>query len=226
MKLRIIGFEDEIYLDEENVNIIEIESPKYFANFLGNLNDKINGIENDEIFLLDNDDKELEMNKNMYMIFDLYNIDYNSKKILNKLYEIIENNVEKNQDLELENLMLQIRNYLIQEINELQFEFTMKSELNVSEILKLYNLKIDENNYDTILEKIEFFINIISTLKIASILVIPNLKQYLEKDELLELYKYALYNNIKLILIERKNEEKLKYEKVFFIDTNFCTQII
>lgn len=226
MKLRIIGFEDEIYLDEENVNIIEIESPKYFANFLGNLNDKINGIENDEIFLLDNDDKELEMNKNMYMIFDLYNIDYNSKKILNKLYEIIESNVEKNQDLELENLMLQIRNYLIQEINELQFEFTMKSELNVSEILKLYNLKIDENNYDTILEKIEFFINIISTLKIASILVIPNLKQYLEKDELLELYKYALYNNIKLILIERKNEEKLKYEKVFFIDTNFCTQII
>ena len=161
------------------------------------------------------------MEKNIFILFDLYNIDYNSKKILTKLYDIVTANINKNQDLVIDNMMLNMRNYLIQEINELPFEFTMKTELDTSEVLKLFGLKIDSDNYENVFERVELMINLISTLKIAKILVIPNLKQYLADDELLEIYKYSLYNNIELLLIERENRTKLKYEKVFCIDENF-----
>ena len=33
------------------------------------------------------------MSKNIYIVFDVFNIDYNSKKILNKLYALISQNI-------------------------------------------------------------------------------------------------------------------------------------
>lgn len=226
MKLKINGFDNEIIFNDENINILEIKDSKCFTHIIEILNEKINGIESNEIFLLDNNENELNMGKEMYMIFDLFNIDYNSKKIISKIYEIISENIKKNQDHEIENETIKLRNYIIQEINELPFEFVMKRELEISEILKLYNLKIDPINYTSILERAELLIDIISTLQIAKILVLPNLKTYLSEDELVALYKYSLYNNVKLLLIERYNTKKLKYEKTMLIDESFDEEIL
>ena len=223
MKLKINGFDNEIIFNDENINILEIKDSKCFTHIIKILNEKINGIESNEIFLLDNNENELNMGKEMYMIFDLFNIDYNSKKIISKIYEIISENIKKNQDHEIENETIKLRNYIIQEINELPFEFVMKRELEISEILKLYNLKIDPINYASILERAELLIDIISTLQIAKILVLPNLKTYLSEDEL---YKYSLYNNVKLLLIERYNTKKLEYEKTMLIDETFDEEIL
>ena len=226
MKLKINGFDNEIIFNDENINILEIKDSKCFTHIIKILNEKINGIESNEIFLLDNNENELNMGKEMYMLFDLFNIDYNSKKIISKIYEIISENIKKNQDHEIENEKIKLRNYIIKEINELQFEFVMKRELEISEILKLYNLKIDPINYASILERAELLIDIISTLQIAKILVLPNLKTYLSEDELVALYKYSLYNNVKLLLIERYNTKKLEYEKTMLIDETFDEEIL
>ena len=225
MKIRINGLENEIELYDNRINVIEIKNTRYFSNVIGILNDKINGLESSEIFLLDSNNEKLKINKECHLVLDLFNIEYNSKNILNKIYEQIERNVNNNQDYEIENLLLKMRNYLIQEINELPFEFVMKNEIEVSEILKLFNLKIDKENYQTILEKVEILIDILATLGVAKILIIPNLKLYLSEEELVELYKYSMYNDIKLILIERTNLNKLEYEQTITIDENFYDYI-
>lgn len=226
MKLKINGFENEIDINNEQVNILEIKNAKCFSHILEIINDKVNGLECNEVFLLDDNEEELNISKEIYIVFDLFNIDYNSKKILNKIYEMISNNLKNNQDFEFDRIMLTLRNYMIQEINELPFEFCMKSELDITDVLKLYNVKVDTINYDNILEKVEFLIDIISNLKIASIIVIPNLKLYLTNEELVELYKYSLYNNTKLLLIERNNFVKLKYEKILSIDNEFNEYVL
>ena len=226
MKLKINGFDNEIVFNEENINVLLIEDVKCFSHIIEVLNDKINGIELNEIFLLDEKNEELRMDKRMYLLLDIFNIDYNSKKVLNAIYKLISDNIEKNQDYEIEERTLELRNYIIQEINELPFEFVMKNEIQITEILKLYNLKIDSENYISVLERIELLIDIISTMKIADILIIPNLKLFLDDKDLVELYKYSLYNNVKLLLIERNNEEQLKYEKNIIIDENFYDFII
>ena len=221
MKLKINGFDNEIIFNDQNINILTIKNTKCFSHILQILNDKTNGIESNEIFLLGENNEEMNMAKEIQIVLDVFNIDYNSKKILNKIYEIISNNIEKNQDFEVERTVLNLRNYIIEEINDLPFEFVMKNEIEIPEVLKLYNLKIDEENYTSILEKIEILIDIFSTLKIAKILIIPNLKLFLDEAELVELYKYSLYNNINLLLIERNEYTKLKYEINIIIDENF-----
>ena len=221
MKLKINGFDTKIDFNNENINILVIKDTRCFSHIIETINNIINGEESTEIFLLDNEDNELNMSKEMYLVIDLFNIEYNSKKIINKLYEKISNNIEKIEEIKFQNMVTNLRNYIIQEINELPFEFTMKNEIDITEILKLYNLKIDYVNYKGILEKVEFLIDILATLRISNILVIPNLKLYLSEEELIELYKYSLYNEIKLFLIEKDYTGKLKYEKILLIDENF-----
>lgn len=221
MILKINGFENQIIFDSTNINILEINDAKCYSHIINIINNRINGRETNEIFLLDELENELKMENEMVLIFDIFNIDYNTKKILNKMYYLISEHIQKKQDFEIERIALELRNQLIEEINELPFEFEMKSELDISEILKLFQLKIDGSNYNSVLEKVEMLIDLISTLGIAKILVIPNLKMFLNTDELLELYKYSLYNNINLLIIERNNEAKLKYEKIMKIDSSF-----
>lgn len=225
MKLRINGFENELEFDDEHVNLLTIKNAKCFSHILEILNQKVNGLGNEEIYFLDEQNEEIKFNKTM-IIFDIFNIEYNSKKILNKIYEIISKNVENSQELEIESMIVELRKKIIQEINELPFEFEMKDEIDITEILKLYSLKIDTTNYETVLERIEFIIDLVTTLKLADIIIIPNLKMYLTEEETIELYKYSLYNNIKLLIIERKNEKHLKYENEMKIDEDYCDRII
>lgn len=222
MKLRIIGFEQDIEFEENQINILKIENANLLCNILENINDNVNGISTNEVILLDEKEEITKMEDKIYILLDIFNIEYNSKKILNKIYKQISEKIKLNEDYELETLSLKIRKYLTTEINEMPFEFIMKNELDIEDILKLFNLKIDETTYQTLLERLEFLINVLSTLKIAEILIIPNIKLYLNEKEIIELYKYSLYNNIKLLIIERNlNQTKLKYEKIYYIDSEF-----
>ncbi len=221
MKLKLNGFENEIEFEEEMVNVISVNNVECFRNIISSINSKILGEEINEVFLLNDEKEELDMNKEVLMVLDVFNIDYNSKKILSKIYELIEEKIVMNQDFEIDNKIFELRNYIIEEINELPFEFIMKDEIKIMDILKMYSLKIDSDNYNKLTEKIEFLIDIISTLKIAKILIIPNMKLFLTDEEVVEVYKYSLYNNVNLLIIERNDRKKLKYEKKLVIDENF-----
>ena len=58
-------------------------------------------------------------------------------------------------------------------------------------------------------------------LKLNSILFFINLKQFLNNDELIELYKYAIYNNIIIVLIDSQSYGvPLKFEKKLIVDSD------
>ena len=223
MIMSIIGFENKINFKEEKINILEIYDKKLFRNFISEINEQCNGEveENNNIVLME-DSKRLKINKTIYLLTDLFNIEFNARKIINKIYSLISQNIKNRQDDELEKIILQLRKYLTEEINEIPFEFNMNSEIDIMDLLKVFEVKIDTTCYTTIVEKVEFMIDLISNLKIAEILVIPNLKTYLNAEELVEIYKYSIYNNVKLLIVENnKSNKTLKYEQKNIIDENF-----
>lgn len=226
MRLKINGFSNELEFEKDEVSVLVIKDTKCFTNIIQKLNDKIEGIDSGDIFLIDNNNEELKIQKEMCVVTDLFNLDYNSKKILGKLYEKISKNIENSDNTILEDLFVKIRKYIVDEINEFPFEFIMSDNIDVVNMLKLYNLKIDNASYETILERIEFLIDLNATLNLFNVIVIPNLKLYLSKQELVELYKYSLYNNVKLLLIEKNITEKLDYEHILVIDEEFEDYII
>lgn len=223
MIMSIIGFENKINFKEEKISILEIYDKKLFRNFISEINEQCNGEaeENNNIVLME-DSKRLKINKTIYLLTDLFNIEFNARKIINKIYSLISQNIKNRQDDELEKIILQLRKYLTEEINEIPFEFNMNSEIDIIDLLKVFEVKIDTTCYTTIVEKVEFMIDLISNLKIAEILVIPNLKTYLNAEELVEIYKYSIYNNVKLLIVENKKSNKtLIYEQKNIIDENF-----
>lgn len=221
MKLKINGLENELQFEEDKCNVLICEDKKLFRHIIETLNDKINGLESNEIFLLSDANEEIKMEKEAFMVIDIFNIDYNSKKILNKIYDIISDRIEMTKEIEVNDIIIRLRNYLIQEINEIPFEMTMKDELNIKEILKTFELRIDKESYTSVVEKIELLIDIISTLDIASVLIIPNMKSFLIEEEIVEIYKYSLYNNVSLVCIENIFLSKLEYKNILLIDNNF-----
>lgn len=221
MKLKINGLENELQFEEDKCNVLICEDKKLFRHIIETLNDKINGLESNEIFLLSDANEEIKMEKEAFMVIDIFNIDYNSKKILNKIYDVISDRIEMTKEIEMNDIIIRLRNYLIQEINEIPFEMTMKDELNIKEILKTFELRIDKESYTSVVEKIELLIDIISTLDIASVLIIPNMKSFLIEEEIVEIYKYSLYNNVSLVCIENIFLSKLEYENILLIDNNF-----
>ena len=184
MKLIINGIENCINFENENINILEISDAKLFSHVIQILNDKINKIESNEIVLLDKDENQIDLEDNAYIILDIFNIDYNSKKILDKIYSMIEKQINKNQDYTINKIVEKLKEYLVSEVNELPFEFVMQDSLNITKLLKIFELKLDESCYSTILEKLEFLVDILSYLKIAQILIIPNLKEFLTEKEI------------------------------------------
>lgn len=221
MKLRINGFENEIRLIQNHANVIQIRNPKLLSHFIEVLNEKINDIDNNEIVLLDENNQELNFSKKVYLLIDVFNIDFNSKKILNKIYDLISNNIDVEQGNFINSINNNIKKKLINEINELPFSFNLKDSIDSYDLLKMYNVRIDIFSYTNLLNKIELLIEILSILKIADILIIPNLKSYLSEEELLELYKYGMYNNINIILLESRRWKKINYEKIIYIDEEF-----
>ena len=136
MKLKINGFSNEMEFKEDKVSVLVIKDTKCFTNIIQKLNDEIEGIDSDDIFLLDNNNEELKIQKEMSMVTDLFNIDYNSKKILGKLYEKISENIENSDNTVLQDLLVKIRKSIVDEINEFPFEFTMSDNIDVVNMLK------------------------------------------------------------------------------------------
>ena len=150
MQRSINGFENEIEFKENSVNVLEIVNKKLFSNFINNINEQSNeAINDDNSVVLFDENERVQISKNIYLMTDLFNIDLNEKKIINKFYNLIAENIRNNQDNQLENLIINFRNYLINEINELPFEFTMDDDLEISDLLKEnYKIEVDKKKID------------------------------------------------------------------------------
>ena len=81
-----MGFENKIEFKEGIVNVFEIYNQKLFSEIINTINNQCNGEDDDNSIVLMENEKRLKIEKNVYLLTDLFNIDFNAKKILNKIY--------------------------------------------------------------------------------------------------------------------------------------------
>ena len=226
MIMKIFSLENDIIFSEECINVLQIQDKKLFANVINSLNDNINGIQNtkERIIILDND-TEIKMEKEALMVIDLFNIDFNQKKIQSALYNKIEKiyKQEFERMSEFQTLFQKLQLNVLDVFNEFPFEFNYKDSIGIQEYLKLLGLKIS-NNKGEIIDKIFSLIDAVEYLSVAKLLIFVNLKLYLSDDELNEIYKYAMYKKVNILLIETGEEkEPIKNEKILFVDSDYDT---
>ena len=224
MIMKIFSLENDIIFTEEYINVLQIQDKKLFTNVINSLNDNINNIEDtkERIIILDND-TEIKVEKEVLMFIDVFNIDFNQKKIQSALYNKIEKiyKQEFERMSEFQTIFQKLQLNVLDVFNEFPFEFNYKESIGIQENLKLLGIKIS-NNKGKITDTIFSLIDVVEYLSIANILIFFNLKLYLIDDELKEIYKYAMYKKANILLIEAGEEkEPLENEKILYIDSDY-----
>ena len=220
----IFSLENDIIFKEEYINVLQIQDKKLFTNVINSLNDNINNIEDtkERIIILDND-IEIKIEKEVLMIIDVFNIDFNQKKIQSALYNKIEKiyKQEFERMSEFQIIFQKLQLNVLDVFNEFPFEFNYKESIGIQEYLKLLGLKIS-NNKGKIIDTVFSLIDVVEYLSAAKLLVFVNLKLYPSDDELNEIYKYAMYKKVNILLIETGEEkEPLENEKILYIDSDY-----
>ena len=217
MNLNVSYFENNITFLDDKIQVIEIENKKLFFRFINDLYSIKIGEKINELYFYDDKRKELNFCEKIEIYTNYFDLEINSKKNLNALSKEIINTIS---DLEKEDLIKiyqKIYKSISKILKNIDLPIIIDEDVNIENIIKLSKFMIKNTN--DLLENLFNLIDLFKFLKINNILFFINLKQYLNKDELVEFYKYAIYNNIKICLIDSQSYGiKLDYENKLIID--------
>lgn len=219
MKIVVNFIDNEIAVENNNVFNIEVENKVYFYRLINEFNLISKGIISENIFFLDEDDNELNLLNKIDLYIDYFNIEFNSKKIINNLYKVLKTNINEEDKIKINKCYLKIKNILSKSFLDYNLPLVINDEFDIDTILKLLKVSIDSKN--NLLDNLSLLIDINNNFKINELLIFVNLKQYLTLEELNELYKYSIYNNVKILLIDSQCYGVTnKFEKKLIIDGN------
>jgi len=227
MKLKIMGFDSIIDLEGSFISVIEIHNKKLFQKIISEIYDRIKGVEEKSELIIYNQLDEINYTKDIFFVDNLFSIDFNNRTIINKLYsEAIKNYTDYEMFNTLEKINFEILKLLNEVSNDIDVNIMYHNNIEFKDLLKFMNFKIDTPINTSMKENIFLLVDIMSEFKIYKFIILTNLKNYLDKNDIIEIYKYSEYKQINLILIESEKCEKIESETKLIIDEDFEDYII
>ena len=219
MKLEIKYLDNDIDIKENEVYALEVENKNYFYRIVRDLHNISNNNIVDDIYLSDDNNNEINYFNKFKIFIDFFDFNFDSKKITNDIIKY----VNKNISIEVKDSILNQYNKIIKlykkELNNIDIPLMIETETDSDNITK--SLKISIEVKQNLIENLLLLIDIENILGTKDILIFVNLKQYLTKNELEELYKYSIYNEVSILLIDSQcYGGTLNNEKKLIIDEN------
>jgi len=217
MILKFDYIEHKLELSSEWVVSIEVENKQMLCRIIRDFYHLENNGYSDAIQIFDKNYNELKI-RNIKVIGNLFTIEEQLKKYTNDFVKLMIQTLNEKQSYALNNLYNK-NNSLIGKII-MDSDFPLEVEIQSSEVL-LKNAKIKFKKFDDLLSSILNLIDIENSLNIHGFIVLVGLKQYLTNEELEEFYKYVLYNNQKIVLVDYSlGGIPSNHEKKLIIDEN------
>lgn len=218
MNMKVEFFDNDICISDEFVNVIEIENKKYFYRVINALNNIIINGFSEEILFFDGD-KEKNMNGKLRLIIDYFNFAFDSKKYEKDINKLVNDSIDEDDRSNLifqYNKIIKIYNRIL---NNIDLPLFVESDINIENLTKMVKIGIDSKN--DLLDNLFLLIDLEKILKTNCFLFFVNLKQYLNSNELIELYKYSIYNQVNIVLVDSQAYGcTIEYEKKLIIDEN------
>lgn len=220
MKLIIKYIDNDIELKENEISAIEIENKRYFYRIVKDLYDIYDNELSEDIYLIDDNNKEINISNKIKIFIDYFNFKLDSKKYTNDITKYINKVLSEETKETLLNQYKKIINLYKKELNNIDLPLVLDTDLDIENITKLIKVSIDTNK--ELINNLFTLIDLENIFQTKNILVFINLKQYLSKEEIEELYKYSIYNRITLLLIDSQSYgTTLTNERKLIIDENF-----
>lgn len=212
--------ENSFEVKSKTINTLVIEDTRYFSIFLKELIEATE-IESDEFELIE-DYKTVDMTKYVEIIFDIFNLEANSANILKKMYAELEEDLNTQEvytkKVELESIIANITDELIY-----RSRFSLKAgEINYQNLFKAIEIEFDYEK-NSVLERLIEYIKVTSELLKTKVYIIVNLDSFLSEEELVELEKFLLYNDIKVLALQNAIRREVKpSENLRIVDKDLC----
>ena len=159
------------------------------------------------------------MSNKLRIYVDFFDFQIDSKKYANDISKYVSINISDDDKSSLVTLYNKMVKQYSKILNDAEIPLRIESEFSVDNLNKLMKISID--NKEDLLDNLLLLIDLEKALKLNNLLVFVNLKQYLSKDELSELYKYSIYNEVFIFLVDSQSYGVcLNYEKKHIIDEN------
>ena len=214
MKLVNSKYNLDIEFEENISNTLVLENKQHMIDVIQNLILQLKGDEGDFVLSAE---KNVKFDKVVEFIANPFEIDFNNKKIVTKLFEqLIAVASECVEEYNFINgKIVGTLDDICSKIEYSNVEYNLEYEW--KSIFKLYNVRIGEN-YNSLYEKVKVLADILH----IKLLIFLNIKEYLTEEEINNLQKICFYKKIFLLLIESEERFALDNEKTFIIDKDRC----
>lgn len=215
-------FQEPIILEDDKVCVIQIENKRCYRELLCEIfyqsNHTLEGR-----FLVTEEAKSFDLGKDVHIVTDVLSIDSNQRKILAKLYQRLETDaLESNFYLETQEILANMQKFIALLTDNETIALNFKDAINLQDLFKIADVKIECESIK-LLEKILDYLEVVQEFLKPKCIIIVGLKQFFEKKEIEEIYKLAVYREIRLILIENGLDEEIyDLEKKIIIDCDLC----
>lgn len=218
MKLVNSKYNLDIEFEENISNTLVLENKQHMIDVIQNLIFQLKGDEGDFVLSAE---KNAKFDKVVEFIANPFEIDFNNKKIVTKLFEqLIAVASECVEEYNFINgKIVGTLDDICSKIEYSNVEYNLEYEW--KSIFKLYNVRIGEN-YNSLCEKIEEYVKVLADILHIKLLIFLNIKEYLTEKEIDNLQKICFYKKIFLLLIESEERFVLDNEKTFIIDKDRC----
>lgn len=218
MKLISDFFENAFELKCTELNILVIENKQFFRRLIYDLKESVSG--NESYFKIIENLEEKDLSKMSAFITDVFDININESKIINKIYNLL---IEESNGSELYDQKIKFENEINKFIEELIFKFDYDltyDNIDYKNIFKGVNLHM-EDNFQGLMGKLLEYIDISYKLLDKKIFFILNLNCYFNSNELEELKRYLCYNNVVVVLLQNRLDLEIqKSENIKIIDSD------
>lgn len=209
----------EILFEENTINIWVIESKKYFNILVKELISQSEGADGRFVFSFDNE--IVQVKDHIEVIADIYTLDFTSKRIKAKINKILKGIAEEETLPETNEIKTIMERFLISLIDKTDLNLEFEQFMDIGDLIKLFDVNPIES-YEGILDSLIGYLKLSSRLFPDSHFIFINLKQFLEDDEIKELYSFVIYEKISILLIENQQMTAMEHEKYLILDKDLC----
>ena len=163
MKLVHQDFSRPIFEEKDDFVELIIESPECFGAYISELAEQCKGQEGR--YVLSDKEKEVDLAKNVEIIFDIFSLEINEKRILNKLYSEM-NELAKSEEffVKTQEVIQGIQKYLLDLEYATDYILTFEQEIELPALFKAAGLRheeIEENYFERIIRYVKIVVSIL-----------------------------------------------------------------
>lgn len=224
MRIACETLDNSIDLDKDKVAVIMVASSRLLGRVIQSFAQLEQGLQPIEGFYLKSEEMILPASKHLLMLGDMFHIEYNSRKLITCLYKQIEKAILQ-EPIMLRNYneaigpALKLIDNVLQGIN---IDTQRQNGEDIMGLCKWLDIRMPDVGSEPLILQLEKYIDVVAEWLPTQVLVLPIVTAFLSREEVEDLFRYAMYTKVRLLLLEKWEDIPLRKHEQRWSITEDC----